>query len=72
MLKKMLELQIMSQEEYDQAIQEELKFQNNDLSETGNAQSYFIDQLIEDVVPDGKELSVSRSIALKATLDSGG
>ena len=71
-LGKMLELQMISQEEYDQAIQEELKFQNNDLSETGNAQSYFIDQLIEDVVPDlQKELSVSRSIALKM-LYSGG
>jgi penicillin-binding protein 1A len=52
-LRKMLELGKISQAEYDEALKEEIQFAERDESEKAtNIQSYFVDQVINDVVQD--------------------
>ncbi len=56
-LAKMLELGMITQKEYDQAISEELKFADNDnaLIKEAGSQSNFVDQVFLDVVRDLQE-----------------
>lgn len=51
-LGKMLELGKISQQEYDDAIAEELDFQDHAVNGSEHVQSYFIDQLINDLIQD--------------------
>ena len=63
-LAKMLELEMISQEEYDEAVAEELHIQNNENSELGSGQSYYTDHVIEEVVSIlQKELSINKTMA---------
>ena len=50
-LKKMYELEYISESEYNEALEEELVFVA-DISSTISKQSYFVDQIIEDVLKD--------------------
>lgn len=51
-LDKMLELGKITQEEYDQAMAEELVFEDHEIKDSDHVQSYFIDQLINDLIRD--------------------
>ncbi|MBQ2897750.1 MAG: PBP1A family penicillin-binding protein [Clostridia bacterium] len=63
-LKKMLELEMISQEEYDEAIAEELNIQNNDTKDALSTQSYYTDHVIEEVIPIlQKELAINKTMA---------
>ncbi len=71
-LAKMLELEMISQDEYDTAMAEELVFQNNETDENASVYSYFTDQIIADVLEDlQKELKLSKSIASKMLFSGG-
>ncbi len=50
-LGKMLELEYISQEDYDEAIAEELKFEKGDTN-NGTSQSYFADAIVEELIVD--------------------
>ncbi|HOJ09339.1 MAG TPA: PBP1A family penicillin-binding protein [Clostridiales bacterium] len=65
-LKKMLELGFINQNEYDQALQEELKFVEKDESDKEiKVQSYFVDYVINEVVNDLMEQKgMSKQMAL--------
>ncbi len=70
-LSKMLELGKISQQEYDDAIAEELVFEDYSLS-NGYVQSYFVDQLINEIISDlQKEKGYSADFAEKAVYNSG-
>ncbi len=70
-LKKMYELEFIDKETYEQAVNEKLNIQNNDL-EGVSSESYFTDQVINDLVPILMEkLSVSKAIALKMVYGGG-
>lgn len=51
-LSKMLELGKISQEEYDRALEEKLDFESNSIASFSNIQSYFTDNLINEVISD--------------------
>lgn len=73
-LSKMLELGKISKKEYDQAIQEELKFVSGDKSELNNIskQSYFVDKVVTDVKRDlMAEHGMSEQMALKHIYNNG-
>lgn len=72
-LKKMLELGYINQEEYDSAINETLQFVDNSASEEEGtvATSYFVDQVIRDVTRDLQKKGYSESLAHRI-LYSGG
>ena len=72
-LDKMLELGYISREERDQADKEELKYVQGDTSElvkTSN-QSYFVDQVVNDVKKDLMAQGMSEAIALKSIYNNG-
>lgn len=74
-LGKMLELGYISQDEYNSAVAETLKTVNNstegsDIGKTG-ATSYFVDQVINDVLRDLQNRGYSKALATKI-LYSGG
>ena len=62
-LKKMLELGIYRFREYEQALQEELKFIEKRTTRQIPINSYFVDQVIEDVISDLMEKRVFRDYA---------
>ncbi len=72
-LKKMLELGRITQEEYDAAIQEELVFKHEKRAqENNNKQSYFVDQIITDVIRDlMDEQGLSYQVAEKMIYSGG-
>lgn len=51
-LKKMLELEFITEEEYEAAVKEELNFIKSNMNTGENFNSYFVDQLITDVAAD--------------------
>ncbi len=51
-LGKMLELEYLTQEEYDAAVAEKLNFVKSNMNTGNNFQSYFVDQVITDVTAD--------------------
>ncbi len=70
-LKKMLELEMITKEEYDEAVNEELVFQNNDVEEN-NYESYYTEMLIETLIEDiQRELKVSETIATRMVYSGG-
>ena len=61
----MLELKMITREEYEEAVNEELVFQNNDVEEN-NYESYYTEMLIETLIEDiQRELKVSKTIATR-------
>ncbi len=63
-LKKMLELEMITQDEYDEAIAEKLNIQNNDTDDAVSSQSYYTDHVIEEVIPIlQKELGINKTMA---------
>ncbi len=71
-LKKMLELSLINKEEYNEALNEELVFKKGNSAQKVSKQSYFVDQIINDVLFDlQKEKGYSNAIATKL-LYSGG
>lgn len=70
-LNKMLELGKITQEEYEEAVNYELKFNENSQTESGKVNSYFIDQVITQVKNDLIEKGYTEAIANKL-LYSGG
>lgn len=75
-LKKMLQWEYITQEEYDAAMEEELKLNisnSSNTNETGTAvNSYFVDQVIEDVVEAlVKEKGYSESYAYSLVYSGG-
>lgn len=71
-LKKMYELGYIDEDEYDSAKEEELNFVGNKDSLKGSKQSYFVDEIIRDVLKDLQdELGYTESVATKM-LYSGG
>jgi penicillin-binding protein 1A len=70
-LGKMLELGYIDQEDYDEAVAEELKFKKGEDLLSIN-QSYFADQIVEDVIADlCQEYGYSEAIATKMVYDGG-
>ena len=70
-LKKMLELEFITQEDYDEAIEEELKFKKGEAG-GGGSQSYFVDQVVEDVIDDlMKEYEYTENIATQIVYNGG-
>ena len=72
-LKKMLDLGFIDQNEYEQAISEELKFANkSDYIEEITVQSYFVDHVINEVAEDlMNEKGMSRQMALTTIYSNG-
>lgn len=72
-LKKMLELGYIKQAEYDQAIKEDLKFNENYKTEVKKQsnQSYFVDQVILDVKKDLMDKGYSEDLAEKTIYNYG-
>lgn len=70
-LNKMLELGNITQEEYDQAVAEEVVFKTKDVN-VGEVQSYFVDAVVEKVVADLMEQkNVERGVAQKMIYTNG-
>jgi penicillin-binding protein 1A len=72
-LKKMFEQKKISQAEYEQAVNEKLKFVQGDTKELTNSstQSYFVDQVVLDVKRDLMAKGLSEQIALKTIYNNG-
>lgn len=71
-LAKMLEHEYISQEEYDEAIAEELQFVGSGSADGISKQSYFVDEIIREVMRDLQdELGYTEAVATKM-LYSGG
>lgn len=72
-LKKMLELGSISEDEYNAAVAEELVFskKDTDIAEDDNVNSYFVDQIIYDVVEALTEKGYSSSLANKMIYSGG-
>lgn len=71
-LKKMLELKKITQEEYDNALNEKLVFLDKSSGNTSSKQSYFTDQLINDVLDDLQtKKGYSKAIAEKMIYTGG-
>ena len=72
-LVKMKELGYITEEEFDSALNEELKIKkdgNGDTNQTKTT-SYFVDQVITDVISDLKELGYSDTLASKIVYTGG-
>ena len=71
-LDKMLELGYINQEEYDEASTEELDFSNAGKTKVLSNQSYFVDQVIEDVISDlQSEKGYSETVASQLVYGGG-
>ena len=72
-LKKMLELKKITQEEYDNAVAEELVFKKGNMQTTAvRTQSYFTDRVVQDVINEfSKQKGLSKTLA-EHKLQSGG
>ncbi len=73
-LKKMLDLKMISKQEYEDALKEELKIQNNEVSDetSSGTQSYFVDRVVEEVLEDLQtELGVTKNVAVKMLYTGG-
>lgn len=71
-LDKMLELGYINQEEYDEASTEELDFSNAGKTKVLSNQSYFVDQVIEDVIADlQSEKGYSETVASQLVYGGG-
>ncbi len=72
-LAKMLELEFITQEEYDEAISQKLEFKHEKRKEQlGSVQSYFVDQIITDVIADlMEEQGLSYQVAEKMIFSGG-
>lgn len=72
-LRKMLELEYITQKEYDDAVAFELKFTefNPDELESGTINSYFVDHLIQNVIDDLVEKGYSQVMASKLIYSGG-
>lgn len=72
-LSKMFELGYITQEEYDKAVNDKLEFKDVDTSLESNTviNSYFVDQVISDVLADLQAVGYSETMATKL-LYSGG
>ncbi len=72
-INRMYELEMISEEERDAAIAEDVKFNTEKKEDpSANVQSYFVDQIVEDLIDDlMEELGYSRTVALR-TIYSGG
>jgi len=72
-LRKMLELGFITQEEYDTASKEELKFFEGEKQETvkSSYQSYFVDQVVLDVKKDLMAQGMSETMALNLIYNTG-
>ncbi len=71
-LGKMLELGYISQSEYDKAIKEKLEFADPDkVTEQKGSNSYFVDQVIRDVLKDLEAQGYSKSLANKILYTGG-
>jgi len=63
-LAKMLELEMITKEEYDEAVAEELNIQNNDTDGSLSTKSYYTDYVIDEVIPIlQKELAINKTMA---------
>lgn len=70
-LYKMLELGYITQEEYDEAIAEELVFVRGE-TDNSTSQSYFVDQVVEEVIDDLRaEYGYSEAIATQMVYNGG-
>lgn len=65
-LNKMFELQKITQEEYDEAINYELVFKKGQIASTSSVQSYFVDAVFEMVA---KDLAEAKGITYDAAFD---
>ncbi len=72
-LKKMLELGYISQEKYDEAVNEKLVFNELDENEAalGVIHSYFVDQIVYDVLEGLQEKGYSKALANKMIYSGG-
>ena len=71
-LKKMRELGFITQKEYEQAKDEELKFVKKDPSQSERYQSYFVDAAIDQVIEDlMKEYNYTKDYASKILYNGG-
>lgn len=71
-LKKMLELGMITQEEHDSAVTETLNIQNNEVSTNKNKQSSFTDYMLEQIISDlQKETGVNESVATNMVYSGG-
>lgn len=71
-LKKMLELGYIDQAQYDEAVNEKLAFKKGTEKERTSKQSYFVDQVISDVLDDlVKEKKYTRQLASKMLYTGG-
>ncbi len=72
-LKKMLELGKITDEEYEEAVNEELNFCESDSDEDGevSANSYFVDQLIYDITDELMKKGYTKTLANKMIYSGG-
>lgn len=72
-LKEMLKQGYITQAEYDQAAKEELHFVEGNTAELNktSSQSYFVDQVVNDVLKDLMAKGMSKQIALKTIYNNG-
>ncbi|MDP4094399.1 MAG: PBP1A family penicillin-binding protein [Bacillota bacterium] len=72
-LKAMLDQKYITQEQYDQAINEKLNFNQGSTKDltTASTQSYFVDQVVLDVKKDLMAKGLSEQIALKTIYNNG-
>ena len=71
-LDKMLELEKITQEEYDEAIAEDLDFGSKSKKDNVPVQSYFVDELVNNVIRDlMEEKGYSESLAEQVVYNSG-
>lgn len=71
-LKQMLKLGKITQEEYDEAAAYEIVFKKGDTSVSNEIQSYFVDAVVEQVISDlMEEQNVSRGVAIKMLYTGG-
>jgi len=70
-LSKMLELEMITEDEYNEAVNEQLNIQNNEVS--GNSgQSTFTDFILEEIIADlQEELGVNESVATSMVYSGG-
>lgn len=70
-LAKMLELNFITQDDYDKAINEKLKFQKGD-TYRNTSQSYFVDELVEELIEDlCDEYGYSKAFATQMIYNGG-
>jgi penicillin-binding protein 1A len=70
-LEEMLKSNFITQSEYDKAKSEELMFVKRKVSVSTSKQSYFVDQVIKDVINDLEAKGMSNSVASNAVYNSG-